>query len=688
MTLYKKIIFDRYELNNWIELICIGIVFIVAVSIAAVDNKNSVSQNWLGWRGDGSGISHEKNLPVSWGENQNIAWKTALRGQGNSSPIVCGNRVFLTASVDGWQRRLVICINANNGDILWQTEIKPDAETKTYPKTGYAAPTPVTNGQRVYVLFDRPGLVALDMEGNIIWTYSLGDIASPYNIATSPILYKDTVILCCDNSKESFITAVDSSKGTIQWRIPRQLSFHYSTPLLIWSQGKPQVITNASTIIAYNPDTGEQLWYCQGMTPCVAPSAVFKDGLVYAASGRNGPVAVIDPTGRGDITETHVKVHLDSGGPYVPSPLVYPYLMLPGDNGMMKFVNPQGDIILEKRLPDIFTASPVGADGRIYWVSERNKTYVIDAVKIASSSPTVEILAVNQLPGQCLASPAIAGGRIFIRSDKELFCIMEMAAGRSATKAETMMKADQTSGKNFAELKEQYNRHKAETENEPEKLLRLEAVVAISKLNDPEVIPFLFEVAQKETHWDINEEAVKLLYGQGLPAVPYLIELTNNNLAFIKGIAIESLGKLKAVEAISALLITVQNTDPIIRGTSLKALGQITAAAPCVSDEILTAILASLKDSQGSVREAAIDSLVLIADKVSKKQRDIIIESLKTCLTDKNPRVVEKAGEALKDVYGTSSKIEKDKAISFVNYNPGSQLITANYGRCSITGSN
>jgi outer membrane protein assembly factor BamB len=144
------------------------------------------SANWLAWRGDGSGVAEQRQLPVEWGDTQNVLWRTELPGEGNSSPVVWGNRVFLTAAVEQGAKRLALCVNGGNGKVLWTRELLPGLKTTFYPKTGFASPTPATDRQRVYVFFDEPGTVALDMEGTVAWTRRLGPIDCPYNMGSSP----------------------------------------------------------------------------------------------------------------------------------------------------------------------------------------------------------------------------------------------------------------------------------------------------------------------------------------------------------------------------------------------------------------------------------------------------------------------------------------------------------------------
>ena len=623
---------------------------------ALAGDRSSDSGNWPAWRRDGSGIGDDRHLPVTWSEDENVAWRTPLPGEGNSSPVVWGNRIFLTASLDEGAKRLVLCLDAQTGKILWQTQLLPDAPSVFYQKTGFAAPTPTTDGQRVYVAFDTPGLVALDWQGKVVWKYTLGPIKSPYNMSSSPVLYKDTVIQCCDYNGQSFIVAVDRETGKDRWRTAREVarSGHYGTPLVIQVEGRSQVVVNAEPVVAYDADTGSQLWSCHGMKECVGPSPVFGHGLLYASSGRTGPVMAIDPRGRGDVTETHVLLHLTSGGPYVPTPLVYPHLMVPGDNGRMLFYDAACKLVVEDRIRDHFTSSPVGADGKIYWCSERGKTYVIDAASLTAKEPAVKLLSVNQLRGVFLASPAIAGPRIFLRTNEALYCIAETGGARLAHSTRTI------SG-TFAELKALYEKHEAVWTNEPEAQIRLETLEAIARLDDPEVIPFLLHVAVKEPHWDICEEAVKSLGRKGPPAIDSLLTLVKDNRPFIRTVAIIDLGRLKAGKAVPLLLGGTHDKQPLVRCAILQSLAQIAQEHVDSTAEVVALLIAVLADrnEEAVVKQSALDGLALLAD-TAHVQRSDILRSLAIVQGGGNPRLARRSQEILADVYhATPSEIEK-----------------------------
>ncbi len=606
------------------------------------------SGNWPAWRRDGSGIAPEGHPPVVWSETENILWRTELPGEGNSSPIIWGNRVFVTAALDEGAKRLVLALDADSGKLLWRTELLPEGKTTLYPKTGFAAPTPTTDGQRVYAFFDSPGLVAVDMQGKVVWTRRLGPFECPYNMGSSPILYKDMVIQCCDHRGPSFLIALERTRGEERWRTTRKSSGfgHFGTPLLIEVRGRRQLVINGEPIAAYDPDDGKELWSCRGMMPCVAPSPVFGHGLVYASSGRTGPVMSIDPSGRGDVTETHVHMHLTSGGPYVPTPLIYPHLLVPGDNGRMRFYDASGKSLLDGRVRDHFSSSPIGADGRIYWCSERGKTYVIDAAKLAGDKPSLAVLAVNQLRGVCLATPAIARERLYIRTDKALYCI----AG--ASKAVLARSTKPVTG-TFAELQQRYEKHRAFWQNEPEAQIRLETLEAIAKLDDSGVIPFLLHTAQKEPHWDICEEAAKSLGRKGLPAVDSLIVLLPDSRPFIRTIAINELGRLKAAKAVPKLLTATHDKQPLVRSASLQALARIGREQASCPPQIVAAmldVLAKREREEAVVRQSALEGLAALESKVAG-QRQAVVQALTEVVGDRNPRLAQRAREILQGVY-------------------------------------
>ena len=459
--------------------------------------------------------------------------------------------------------------------------------------------------------------------------------------------------------------------------------------------------------MAYDPDSGRQLWSCRGMKECVGPSTAFGHGLVYASSGRIGPVMGIDPSGTGDVTETHVRLHLTSGGPYVPTPLVYPHLLVPGDNGRMLFYDGAGRLVVEGRVHDHFSSSPIGADGKIYWASERGKTYVIDATKLTGERPAVEVLAVNPLSGVCMATPAIVGGRLFIRTSEAMYCIgpgdtsgplalrerarvragereksNESPAHEALTPSPSPILSQATSrrgepdGGSLAELKRRYEQHLAHYQNEEEARNRLETLEAIARLDGPEVIEFLLHTAQKEEHWDICEEAAKALGRKGLPAVDGLILLLPDSRPFIRTIAINELGRLKIAQAVPGILKATRDRQPLVRSASFQALARIGLEETPQLAEILAAMTAALAKGEKEepvVRQSALEGLALLAPKAGE-QRQAVIAVLAAVAEERNPELAKRSREVLEKIYkATPAEIDRAAAAAVVRLSTTAQ---------------
>ena len=610
-----------------------------------------VGRDWPAWRGDGSGRSSETNLPIFWNATNNIAWRAALPGEGSSSPIVSKQCVFVTASTESGKKRLVLCLDAGTGAILWQRELVSDRVPKTDPKSGYAPATPVTDGEKVFVFFDSPGLVALNPKGNLLWTVPLGPFNSPYNVTGSPILYRDTVILCCDHAGEAFIMAAGKTDGKIRWRTPRKLDIQFSTPLMIEYHGNLQVVVNASTVKSYNPDDGSELWSCAGMMPMVVPSPVYDGSLVYAASGRHGPAMAIDPGGKGNIKESHVRMQVPTGGPYVPSPLACSVLVLPSDDGTLRFINGQGNVILTQRLQEHFTSSPVMAGNQIYWVAENGDTCVVETSGLDTDHPGIKVLARNPLEGGCIASPAVASSRLFIRTSNSLFCV---AAGNQPTIGNAPAKI--ADSRSFEDLKKLFQTHPAA--DGPDIPVRLSVIEELASRKDPAAIEFLKTAAINDPHWDVSEAAAKTLAGYDNRAtVPALLALFTDFRPYVKIIAAQALGRLGAAEAKAPLMKGMENSDPLLRIACLESLAGLVRSDAAQATEILPTLLACTQDKEGTVRAAAFRSLVEI-QKQSGNVRDRIVEAILRSAADPNP-LVRNAAEFARKAYGIKDESGK-----------------------------
>jgi outer membrane protein assembly factor BamB len=376
--------------------------------------------DWTQFRGPGgSGVSPEVKLPPEWSADKGIRWKVALPGRGLSNPVIADGRIFVTAASGFQQKRLhVFCFEESTGKKLWERQFWATAPALGHPKTNMAAPTPVTDGQKVYALFANQDLVALDRDGNLLWYRSLSDdyptIANNVGMASSPVLWQDVVIVDVCSVIESFAVGIDARTGQNKWRIKRKQDINWTTPLVFEANGKPQVVLqNGDGLTARDPATGKELWHVKaGLAPIASPA--FSDGLVLAPGGK---FLAVKP---GDGGKKEPAIAWDTNklpGSYA-APLCYQgKVYAVAHKGVLRCADLQtGAPVWDLRLEGDFAASPVAADGKLYFVSEEGTTYVVDAAK-------PNILHANALADKILATPVIANGAIYLRSDAYLYCI-------------------------------------------------------------------------------------------------------------------------------------------------------------------------------------------------------------------------------------------------------------------------
>ena len=394
------------------------------------------AENWPQFRGPHSqGVSFETGLPVKWSATQNVKWKTPLPGPGHSSPIIWGNRIFLTAFRPGGGKGqlLVLSLDKATGRILWEREVPAERIEQTHSTNAPASPTPVTDGRYVYVYFGSRGLVAFDFAGNKVWEKPLGPFPNEWGTASSPIIYKDLAIVQCDTQGESFVLAVNLKNGETVWKTVRKELPSWGTPtVVVPSSGSPELVTNASNFVrAYDVATGAEKWRLGGSSKITAPTPIFSRGLIVVASGRapERPIFVIRPGGSGDITPasgaesgSHVVWKKTGRGSYMPTPIAYgDSLYVLSNAGLFDAYELEtGKEVYRQRVEhggSGFSASPVAGDGRIYLSSEDGDVFVLRA------GPTFEILSKNPMGEPLMATPAIAGGTIYIRSERHLFAI-------------------------------------------------------------------------------------------------------------------------------------------------------------------------------------------------------------------------------------------------------------------------
>jgi outer membrane protein assembly factor BamB len=425
---------------------------------------------WPSLRGpDGSGVADGQHPPLSWDvkTGTNVRWKTSIPGLGHSSPIIWGDRVFVTTAVSGdpgpkvrtgnygdvgsvndtskhtWQ---VLCLDRDTGKVLWtRTAFEGVPKIKRHLKGSQANCTPATDGKRVVACFGPEGLYCYDFQGKQLWKRDLSSIDSSFamdqqyewGFGSSPIIHDGLVILQCDLSKDSFIAAYRLEDGSRAWSMPRDEIPSWSSPV-VWRNGsRAELVTNASQYArGYDPATGKELWRLAKKSEITIPMPVIGRDLVYITSGNRPiqPIFAVRPGASGDISlqpneerNAHIAWSKMRGGPYMTTPIAYgKYLYVCSNAGMLTcYAADTGKEVYKERLGgESYTASPVAADGRLYFTSEQGE------VRVVKAGPEFELLAVNELGDVCMATPAISGGTLFVRSQHFLFALGRKQAER------------------------------------------------------------------------------------------------------------------------------------------------------------------------------------------------------------------------------------------------------------------
>lgn len=395
------------------------------------------AENWPRFRGPtGQGVSTETGLPLKWSETENVAWKTPIPGLGWSSPIVWGDRIFLTTALANDTSCHVLCLDLKTGKILWDKEVFQQVVRRRERPNSGATATPVTDGQLVYATFCDGSVVALDFDGNVAWTNRDVQYYSRHGMAASPILYQDLFILPVDPSTtdmtnerlgwqlpwdKSYILALDKKAGKEKWRGQRGMSrIGHSTPNIMTVDGKPQLVSAAGDVIqGHDPATGQRLWSVPNFgEPCV-PSIVIGDDLVYSAPGSMKPAIRAARPGHAG-REASVAWEQPEQMPMLAS-FVYakPHLFTVKETGFAMCLNAEtGQIIWKQRMPGKYSASPILAEGRLYLLSDAGECTIIEA------GPEFKQIATNSIgEAKCQASISVSQGRLLIRSENALYCI-------------------------------------------------------------------------------------------------------------------------------------------------------------------------------------------------------------------------------------------------------------------------
>ncbi len=393
----------------------------------------SEAAEWPQFRGQGGqGKTNEENLPLTWSETENLAWKTALPGFGASSPIALGDRLYLTCysgyGVDrqnpGSMEDLllhVVCLSTE-GEIVWDEHVQPRLpESERVRDHGYAGPTPATDGEHLYVFFGKSGVFKFDLDGKQVWQADVGEKTHGWGCGTSPVLFGNLVIVNASVESGSLV-AINKDSGDEAWRAEGMIA-SWNTPHLVdIASGKQELVVSVrNKILAFDPETGEQLWNCDGIEDYVCPSIVSHKGVIYVIGGRSSRAIAIRAGGRGDVTESH-RVWEAKAGSNVTSPSIHEgHLYWVSDRNKIAYCLrlEDGEVVYAKRFPDQPYASTLVGDGKLYIVTRHGGTYVLAA------RPEFEQLANNKLDDASTfnASPIVANSKLYLRSDTFLYCI-------------------------------------------------------------------------------------------------------------------------------------------------------------------------------------------------------------------------------------------------------------------------
>ncbi len=400
--------------------------------------KSSGAADWPGFRGPtGMGTSDAKGLPLTWSGTEHVVWKTPLPGPGASSPVVFGDRIYLTyysgffipdqpgGSQEDLKRHL-IAIRRSDGGIIWDRAVPAKLpEENQIRDHGFAANSPAADADRVYVFYGKSGVLAFDHEGSQLWQTDVGSKTHGWGTSASPVLYKDLVLINASVESESLV-ALDRKTGTEKWRAPR-IREAWNTPVVVTATSKrPEVVvTTQGKVLGFEPATGKPLWSCStDIGWYMVPSVVAADGIVYCLGGRSGIAALAVRTGgSGDVTETH-RLWTSQKGSNVSSPVYldgHLYWMHEGRGVAYCAKAETGEVVYEKRLEragEVYSSALL-ADGKLYYLTRDGRTFVLAA------KPEFEQLAMNDLEDRSIfnGSPAVDGSRLLIRSDKFLYCL-------------------------------------------------------------------------------------------------------------------------------------------------------------------------------------------------------------------------------------------------------------------------
>ncbi len=445
--------------------------FLLAVGAVLTATLGSAADNWPAWRGAaGTGLCHERDLPVQWSATENIRWKVKLPGPGNSVPAVWGERIFVTQALDKkGNKRALLCFQRKDGTLLWQKVVEYPEKESTHADNPYCSASPATDGERVIVSHGSAGLFCYDFQGKELWRRDLGKFEHIWGNAASPVIYEDLVILNCGPGERTFLIALDKRTGEDVWRV-RQLGGKFgekntewigswSTPVVVKTSpanpplragegGKTSppnpplrageggqggevnsrdelIMSWPEAVKAYDPRTGELLWTCKGLGKLVYTSPLVTPEVVVAMSGYGGPYLALRPAGQGDVTGTHRLWHLADRPPQRVGSgvIVGEHVYILNENSTVQCIEWRtGKTLWAEKVGGRSWGSMVHAGDKLYVTNQEAETFVIAA------KPTFELISRNPLKERSQASPAISDGEIFLRTYEHLWCVSARAS--------------------------------------------------------------------------------------------------------------------------------------------------------------------------------------------------------------------------------------------------------------------
>lgn len=401
---------------------------VAIVLVCCLVSSHLEAENWPGWRGPNrNGVTSDTDVPTTWSATENVLWKMPLPGIGTSNPVVWGDKVLVTASEGRDQGELhVICFDRDTGRERWHQRLWGTAPTLFYGRSGMASPSPVTDGKRLFAFFGTGDVFCFELDGGLLWQRALADEYGPFEnrfaASSSPLLFDDLLILQCDHYGASYAIALDQRTGANRWKSERpDVWLSWSSPQLVPDGDRVELVLSGSERLdGYDPRTGSPLWRVRGLARECIPTPLFGHGRLYVVSGPNGAHFAIKPGGSGDVTDSHVVWKNDKGTSFVPSAiLVGDRYYIADDKGIGSCLDAHtGKTLWRKRFGDKFTASPVAADGKVFFTNEAGSTLVLDATQ-----PEYVELARNEIGEEVFASAAISQGKFFLRTAKNLMCV-------------------------------------------------------------------------------------------------------------------------------------------------------------------------------------------------------------------------------------------------------------------------